>query len=95
MFINKQSMCDGWCLRAAVVPLHTQRFATIGCFQQFELQCDGRVQVTTHKRLVVVDGNSHHWGVHYWVSGKPGRKKQNKKAKGNTNSINQTGRTVL
>lgn len=69
-------MYDDLYLRAAVIPLHTQRFAAIGCFQQFELQCDGRVQVTAHKRLVVIDGNSDHWGVHYWVSGKPGRKKK-------------------
>lgn len=54
-----------------MVPLHTQRFTTIGCLQQLELEQDGLVQVSTHKRLVVVDRDTDNRGVHYWVSGKP------------------------
>lgn len=55
----------------AVVPLHTQWLTAIGRLQQLELQQDGLVQVSAHKRLVVEDRNSDHWGVHYRVSGKP------------------------
>lgn len=58
--------------RTAVVPLHTQRLAAIGRLQQLELEQDGLVQVSAHKRLVVVDGDTDHRGVHYRVSGKPG-----------------------
>lgn len=55
-----------------MVPLHTQWLAAIGSLQQFELKQDGLVQVPTHKRLVVVDRDADHRGIHYWVSGKPG-----------------------
>lgn len=61
--------------RTAVVPLHTQWLAAIGCLQQFELKQDGLVQVSTHKCLVVVDRDTDHWGVHYRVSRKPGGEK--------------------
>lgn len=62
---------------AAVVPLHAQRFAAIGRLQQLELKQDGLVQVSTHKRLIVEDGDADDWGVHYWMSGKPeGEKRQ-------------------
>lgn len=57
-------------LRTAVVPLHTQRFAAIGRLQQFELQLDGLVQVSAHKRVVIKDGDSDHRRVHHRVSGK-------------------------
>ena len=57
---------------AAVVPLYTQWLTAIGRLQQLELQQDGLVQVSAHKRLVVVDRNSDHRGVHYRVSGQPG-----------------------
>lgn len=56
---------------AAVVPLHTQRFAAIGRLQQLELKQDGLVQVSAHKRLIVEDGDADNWGVHHWMSGKP------------------------
>lgn len=59
--------------QVAVVPLHTQWLAAIGRLQQLELQQDGLVQVSTHKRLVVVHGDADHRGVHYWVSGKSGK----------------------
>lgn len=62
--------------RTAVVPLHAQRLAPIGRLQQPELQQDGLVQVSAHKRLVVVDGDRDHRGVHCWVSGKPERKER-------------------
>lgn len=64
--------------RAAVVPLHTQRFAAIGRLQQLELEQDGLVQVSAHKGLIVEDGDAHNWGVHDWMPGKPeGEKQQN------------------
>lgn len=59
-----------------MVPLHTKWFTTIGRLQQLELQQDGLVQVSTHKRLVVVDRDTDDWGVHYGVSGKPGGEKE-------------------
>lgn len=63
---------------AAVVPLHTQRLAAIGCLQQLELKQDGLVQVSAHKRLIVEDGDADDWGIHYWMPGKPeGEKQQN------------------
>lgn len=39
----------------AVVPLHTQWLAAIGRLQQLEFKQDGLVQVSSDKRLVVVD----------------------------------------
>ena len=57
----------------AVVPLHTQWLAAIGRLQQPEFKQDGLVQVSSDKRLVVVDRDTDHRGVHYRVSGKPGR----------------------
>lgn len=59
-----------------MVPLHTQRFAAVGRLQQLELEQDGLVQVSAHKRLIVVDGDADNWGVHYWMSGKPEGEKQ-------------------
>lgn len=61
---------------AAVVPLHTQRFAAIGRLQQLELKQDGLVQVSAHKRLIVEDGDADNWGVHYWMPGKPEGEKE-------------------
>lgn len=54
-----------------MVPLHTQRFAAIGRLQQLELQQDGLVQVSAHKRLIVEDRDADDWGVHYWMSRQP------------------------
>ena len=54
-----------------VVPLHTQWLAAIGRLQKLELEQDGLVQVSAHKRLVVEDRDTDHRGVHYRVSGKP------------------------
>lgn len=65
------TMCSVYSL-TAVVPLHTQWLAAIGRLQQLELEQDGLVQVPTHKRLVVVDRDTDHWGVHYRVSREPG-----------------------
>lgn len=63
--------------RAAVVPLHAQGLAAVRRLQQLELQQDGLVQVSTNKRVVVVDGHADNWGVHYRVSGQPeGRRAQ-------------------
>lgn len=60
--------------RTAVVPLHTQWLTAICSLQQLELKQDGLVQVSSHKRLVVEDGDGDHRGVHYRVSGKPEEK---------------------
>lgn len=62
--------------RAAVVPLHTQRFAAIRRLQQLELQQYGLVQVSANKCVVVVDWHADNWGVHYRVSGQPGGERE-------------------
>lgn len=72
---------------AAVVPLHTQRFAAIGRLQQLELKQDGLVQVSAHKCLIVENGDADNWGVHYWMPGKPEGEKEAECSVGRKSSV--------